>query len=336
MNGGSQRGIVITRIPESASSRNRLEEEIRAGFLSSPKRIPSKYFYDERGSRLFDRITRLPEYYLTRAETEILERRAVEIIELSRPEELVELGAGFSRKTRLLVAAMLGAGTGHRYLPLDVSEESLVDGAERLRELFPELDVHVVVGDFTKHLSAVPRSGRQLVCFLGSTVGNLRPRQRARFYNALRARLRPDDRLLIGYDLVKDRRTLEAAYNDARGVTAEFNRNILEVLNREFGADFEPAAFEHVARYDPERRWIASSLRATRAMSVNLRAVGLEVTIEAGERIETEVSAKFDGPAVVRELAEAGLEAVWMRTDAENRFMLALVGPGREAPAEER
>jgi len=307
-----------------------LADDVREGLTRELKELPPKYFYDERGSELFDRITSLPEYYPTRAEREILNRRAPEIVRGSRAAELVELGSGSASKTRALLYAMAGEGTLRRYVPLDVSRATVESCAAELSELYPGLEVHGVVGDFDRDLERVPAGQRRLFAFLGGTIGNLFPDERAAFLARLRELMLPDDRLLIGTDLVKDRSVLEAAYNDSQGVTAEFNRNVLRVVNDGLGANFAPEAFEHVAFFDEANSWIEMRLRANGAQSVHIEGADLELTFEDGEEIRTEISAKFTRDAVHDELAGAGLQLDDFFTDEHGLFGLAVA---RHAPS---
>jgi L-histidine Nalpha-methyltransferase len=314
----------MTQLSPPADWRSALADDVRAGLTARPKRLPPKYFYDARGSALFEDITRLPEYYLTRAETEILIDAADAIVRRIRPVELVELGSGSSRKTRLLLEAMHRHRTGGRYAPLDVSEDALVGAADALGADYDWLQFDGFVGDFTRDLGLLPRRGPRLVAFLGSTIGNFGPAERAELLAGLRAGLGDGDRFLLGVDLVKNRATLEAAYDDAAGVTAEFNRNLLHVLNRELGADFPVDAFEHVAFYDEGHARVEMHLRAGRALAVAFPGLGLEVAFAAGELLHTEISCKFTRPQVERELGTAGLGLDAWHEDAERRFALAL------------
>ncbi len=300
-----------------------LAADVRSGLTRELKELPPKYFYDARGSELFDRITSLPEYYPCRAEREILNRRAPEIVEETGARELVELGSGTASKTRALLYAMAGAGTLRRYVPFDVDESVVERCAQELVELYPGLAVHGVVGDFERDLGHIPAGNRRLLAFLGGTVGNLYPAERARFLARLRRLMGPSDRLLIGTDLVKDRQVLEAAYNDSEGVTAEFNRNVLRVVNQGLGADFDPEAFEHVAFFDEANSWVEMRLRAKGAQTVRIDGANLEVTFEDGEELRTEISAKFTREAVERELSEAGLRLDGFHTDEGALFGLA-------------
>jgi L-histidine Nalpha-methyltransferase len=308
---------------QSAGALETLAADVRAGLMRTQKELPPKYFYDARGSELFDRITTLPEYYPTRAEREILNRRAPEIVARSGARELVELGSGTASKTRALLYAMAGNGTLARYVPFDVDESVVESCAEELVELYPGLAVHGVVGDFERDLEHIPEGERRLFAFLGGTIGNLPPAARATFLERLGAVMGPSDRLVIGTDLVKDRRVLEAAYNDSQGVTAEFNRNLLRVINEGLDADFDTEAFAHVAFFDEANSWIEMRLRARGAQTVRVRGAALEVTFKDGEEMRTEISAKFTRDAVERELRDAGLRLDGFHTDAQGLFGLA-------------
>jgi L-histidine N-alpha-methyltransferase len=301
-----------------------LRADVRAGLRATPKRLPPKWFYDERGSQLFGEITLLPEYYLTRAETEILTQRAAEIAARSGADTLVELGSGFSTKTRLLLDALDAAGTLARFVPVDCDEATLVSAGETIAAARPGLSVHAVVADFERHLHLLPPGGRRLVAFLGSTIGNLNQRQRARFLEDLAADLAPGDALLLGTDLVKDVDRLLAAYNDPAGVTAAFNRNVLHVLNRGLRADFEPERFQHVARWDADAEWVEMWLHADGAQRVRLADLDMDVTFEDGEGLWTEISSKFRPERVVNELATAGFVLDHWWTDDAGDFALSL------------
>ncbi len=301
-----------------------LAADVRAGLTSSPKELPPKWFYDARGSELFDEITRLPEYYPTARERWILADRADEIAKVSGADTLVELGSGTSEKTRLLLSALTSAGTLARIVPFDVSEQTLRESAASLAAEHPGVDVHAIVGDFERHLGDVPTEGRRLVVFLGGTIGNLRPGQRARFLAALARTMDADDALLLGTDLVKAEQRLVEAYDDAAGVTAEFNRNVLSVINRELGADFDPGAFEHVARWDAEEEWIEMRLRSTRDQQVTVAELGLTVPFATGEEMRTEISAKFRRERIEAELAAAGLQVEQLWTDPVGDFAVSL------------
>jgi L-histidine N-alpha-methyltransferase len=304
-----------------------LVEDVRHGLTRSFKELPPKYFYDERGSELFDRITTLPEYYPTRCERQILNRHAPRIVRATDAQELVELGSGTASKTRALLYAMAGHGSLRRYVPFDFDPTVVEACALELTELYPGLDVHGVVGDFGRDLDRIPDGNRRLFAFLGGTIGNLAPDERAEFLSGLREQMGPEDRLVIGTDLVKDRYVLEAAYNDSAGVTAEFNRNVLRVINEGLDADFNPEAFEHVAFFDEANSWIEMRLRANGAQRVRIDGADLEVTFADGEEIRTEISAKFTREAVDRELRAAGLRLDEFFTDGSKLFGLAFARP---------
>jgi L-histidine N-alpha-methyltransferase len=315
----------MTRLSR-ADRRSQLADDVRTGLAASPKWLPPKYFYDARGSELFEEITRLPEYYLTRAESEILEARTDEIVGRLRPAELVELGSGSSRKTRLLLEAMHRHHGGRRYAPLDVSEDALEGAAAALSSSYPWLEFEGFVGDFSADLPPVPRRGRRLLAFLGSTIGNLTPDERAELLRGVAGALRPGDRFLLGVDLVKDPAVLLAAYDDAAGVTAEFNRNLLRVLNRELGAAVPVDAFEHVAVYDAGLQRIEMRLRAGRALTIRFPTLDLEVGFAEGEELRTEISCKFTRDGIEGELAAAGLPVESWYQDSANRFACAVAG----------
>lgn len=311
----------LTRtLPEDATGAA-LRTDVLRGLTRTPKELPPKWFYDARGSELFEEITRLPEYYPTRAEREILVARATQIAAATDARTLVELGSGSSEKTRYLLDALDGL---HSYVPVDVSESALTGAARSLLAERPDLHVHALIADFTRVLALPETPGPRLVAFLGGTIGNLLPAERAAFLKSVRALLAPGDALLVGTDLVKDERVLVAAYDDAAGVTAEFNKNVLAVMNRELGADFPADRFEHVAVWNAREEWIEMRLRAREAVSVKIRELDLVVPFEAGEEIRTEVSAKFRQEGVRSELADAGMKLVEWWTDAEGRFALSL------------
>ncbi len=304
-----------------------LRADVRAGLTAVPKTLPPKYFYDARGSELFDEITRLPEYYLTRAETSILRQRAAEIAGLSRCESLVELGSGTSAKTRLLLHALADGGTLREFVPFDVDPAVLTEAADALAAEFPGLRIAPFVGDFTRDLGSIPAHGRRTIAFIGSTIGNLEPAERADFLAQVSAALRPGDTFLLGTDLVKDAGRLLRAYDDAAGVTAEFNRNILVVVNRELGADFDVDEFRHVALWDAENEWIEMRLRAGSAQQVTVGDLDLAVSFAAGEELRTEISAKFRRAGIEAELAAAGMRMLRFWTDQDGDFGLTLAGP---------
>ncbi len=328
---GAETAITIDSCLHEGEQRT-LAEDVLDGLTRPFKELPPKHFYDARGAELFDRICELPEYYPTRTERAILQAHAEPIAATTAAAELVELGSGTAAKTRVLLDALHAAGTLARYIPVDVTEQMVRSCAEELTSEYPGLRVHGVIGDFERHLGRVPApDGPRLVVFLGGTIGNFPPGSRRRFLRGIAALLRPGDHLLMGTDLVKDPKVLERAYDDAQGVTAEFNRNLLRVLNRELDADFDPEDFEHVALFDSEHEWIEMRLRARRAHTTTLRELGLSVRFERGEEMRTEISAKFTRERVEHDLVAAGLQlASWM-TDPQELFALSLSRPGEAA-----
>ncbi len=303
-----------------------LARDVLNGLTASPKDVPPKHFYDTRGSELFEQICALPEYYPTRAETSILISRSDEIVAFGAGE-LVELGSGAATKARLLLSAMERAGNLRRYIPIDVSEQVVRSAGDALVNDFAGLLVHGVIGDFERHLERVPRQlpdTPRIVALLGGTVGNFKPDARRELLRGMASLMNSHDRLLLGTDLVKDVAVLEAAYNDAAGVTPEFNKNVLHVINRELDADFDVSAFEHVAFFDHENEWIDIRLRALRAMTVNVRSLDLSVHFDEGEDLRTEISAKFTPARVNDEFAAAGLIVDYELVDDEGRFALWL------------
>ncbi|MFF4233463.1 L-histidine N(alpha)-methyltransferase [Streptomyces sp. NPDC001820] len=313
--------FLLTRtLPEDATDAA-LRADVLHGLTRTPKELPPKWFYDARGSELFEEITRLPEYYPTRAEREILIARAPEIAAATKARTLVELGSGSSEKTRHLLDALPEL---HSYVPVDVSESALTGAAEALLAERPGLNVHALIADFTRGLALPGTPGPRLVAFLGGTIGNLLPAERAAFLRSVRSLLDPGDALLLGTDLVKDEAVLVRAYDDASGVTAAFNKNVLSVIARELGADVDPGDFDHVAVWDPEQEWIEMRLRARSALTVKIPELDLAVTFEAGEEMRTEVSAKFRQDGVRTELAAAELELTKWWTDKEGRYALSL------------
>jgi L-histidine N-alpha-methyltransferase len=329
---GDPDGAAAARITienRRAPHRERDLAELREALLRSPREIPSKHLYDERGSLLFERITELPEYYQTRTERAILERSADRIVVASsQPRELVEIGAGAATKTRVLLRAMERQSLLERYVPIDVDVAMLERVAAELVREFPGLSVHGIGADFDHSLDRLPPGPRRLVAFLGSTIGNLRPADEApALLRSIRAQMKIGDRLLLGIDLIKDRARLEAAYNDSRGVTAEFSRNILRVVNRLADADFDLDAFRHRAVWDERNHWMDIRLVAQSTQQVRLRALDLELEIAAGEQIRTEISAKYDRPTADALLRAGGFDLAEWITDDERLFALALAEP---------
>jgi L-histidine N-alpha-methyltransferase len=302
-----------------------LAEDVLDGLTRPFKELPPKHFYDDRGAELFDLICELPEYYPTRTERAILLEHAEAIVAANDAAELVELGSGTAAKTRVLLDAMQNAGTLRRYVPFDVTEAVVRDCAETLVDEYPGLEVHGLIGDFERHLDRIPPAiGPRIVAFLGGTIGNFTPGSRRRFLRAIGKLLGPGDSLLLGTDLVKDPRVIEAAYDDAQGVTAEFNRNVLHVLNRELDADFDVEDFDHVALFDEHHEWIEMRLRARRPHAVTIGDLDLVVEFEAGEELRTEISAKLTRSRLEGDLAAAGMQLVAWHTDADELFALSL------------
>jgi L-histidine Nalpha-methyltransferase len=306
------------------SAAQALRRDVYEGLMSIPKTLPPKWFYDSVGSELFDQITRLPEYYPTRTEAQILRECSAEIAAASGADTLVELGSGTSEKTRQLLSALRNAGTLRRFIPFDVDAGILQAASAKILDEYPGIEIEAVCGDFEEHLGKIPRVGTRLVAFLGSTIGNLTPGPRAEFLSALADTLQPGDTLLLGTDLVKDTDRLVRAYDDGAGVTAQFNRNVLAVVNRELDADFVADAFEHVARWNAAKERIEMWLRANSAQRVHVAALDLTVDFAAGEEMLTEVSCKFREQGVADELAAAGLRRTHWWTDGAGDFGLSL------------
>ncbi|MEV5834028.1 L-histidine N(alpha)-methyltransferase [Nocardia sp. NPDC052112] len=305
-----------------------LRADAGLGLTADPKSLPPKWFYDARGSELFEQITALPEYYPTRTERALLERVVGEIARTAQAEVLVELGSGSAAKTRLLLSALTTEGPLKTYVPQDVSSAALRAAAAEIAAEFPGLAVHGVVSDFTDTLHNLPRGGRRMIAFLGGTIGNLVPTERAEFLAGIYEVLEPGERLLLGAGLVIDPAVLVPAYDDAAGVTAEFNRNVLHVLNGRLDADFEPDKFAHVAIWDAEQEWIEMRLEATEDMTVTVRELDLTVQFARGEQMRTEISAKFRVDGLDAELAAAGFKTEQVWTDSDDRFALVLAARG--------
>lgn len=306
------------------SAYHALRRDVFDGLQKTPKSLPPKWFYDSVGSDLFDQITRLPEYYPTRAEAEILRSRAAEVASATGPDTLVELGSGTSEKTRMLLDALRARGSLRKFVPFDVDAGMLAAAGTAIQREYPNVEIAAVCGDFEEHLVEIPDGGRRLFVFLGSTIGNLTPGPRAEFLAALAAVLRPGDSLLLGTDLVKDTGRLVRAYDDAAGITARFNRNVLAVVNRELDADFDIGAFTHVARWNAAEERIEMWLRADAVQRVRIGALDMVVEFTAGEEMLTEVSCKFRAQAVAAELAAAGLRQIRWWTDDAGDFGLSL------------
>jgi L-histidine N-alpha-methyltransferase len=306
------------------SAARALRRDVHDGLMQTPKSLPPKWFYDSVGSDLFDQITRLPEYYPTRAEAEILRDRAAEIAAASGADTLVELGSGTSEKTRLLLSALRDTASLRRFVPFDVDAGMLQAASSAISDEYPGIEIDAVCGDFEQHLGEIPKVGRRLIVFLGSTIGNLTSQPRATFLAALADTMLPGDTLLLGTDLVKDTARLERAYDDAAGVTARFNKNVLAVVNRELSADFDLDAFDHVARWNADEERIEMWLRASGPQHVRVGALDLTVDFAAGEEMLTEVSCKFRPEGVDAELAAAGLRRTHWWTDEAGDFGLSL------------
>ncbi len=304
-----------------------LTEDVANGLTESPKSLPPIWFYDEEGSRLFEEITRLPEYYPTRAERSLLERHAGDMAELAQADTLVELGAGACEKTRVLLDAMVAQGSLDRYVPFDVSDEFLRQAATELLGEYPGLSVHAVIGDFRRHLGTLPTDGHRLVAFLGGTIGNFDPLARQRFFFDLNCTMAAGDHLLLGTDLVKDPARIVAAYDDAAGVTAAFNRNVLAVINRRLGGDFDLGRFEHVARWNDVAEWIEMRLRSIGPQAVRIADLDLDVAFDDGEELLTEISCKFTPDGIEKELglADFVVDAMWGADEGD--YLLTLAHP---------
>jgi L-histidine Nalpha-methyltransferase len=319
---GRASGVQTTK----RSARQQLADDVRRGLALTPPTLPPRWFYDEHGSLLFDEITRLPEYYPTRRETEILRDRAGTIVAVSEATALVELGSGMSTKTRLLLDALTAGGRALLFAPVDISSEVMLDAARAIARDYPSVTVEALLADFAEPLPPLPASsGPRLVAFLGGTIGNLDDEQRRLFLTRLRASMAPGDHFLLGADLVKDPARLVAAYDDSRGVTAAFNRNLIAVVRRELDAvGLEPTAFDHVARWNADRSRIEMWLRANRDVHAHLRAIDLVWDFPEGSELRTEISVKFAPERLRDELSQAQLRVVRSWTDSAGDFALTL------------
>lgn len=316
--------LTLSNYLAADSAATALRRDVRDGLTRTPKMLPPKWFYDSVGSDLFDQITRLPEYYPTRTEAQILRRRSPEIVAAAGADTLVELGSGTSEKTRMLLDAMRDSGQLRRFIPFDVDAGVLRAAGDAIGQEYPGIEIDAVCGDFEEHLGKIPAVGRRLVAFLGSTIGNLTPGPRANFLASLAETLQPGDSVLLGTDLVKDAERLVSAYDDSAGVTAAFNRNVLSVVNRELDADFDLDAFAHVAKWNADEERIEMWLRADAPQQVRVAALDLDVAFGAGEEMLTEVSCKFRADGVADELAKAGLRQTHWWTDDAGDFGLSL------------
>ena len=327
----TERRVRVDVLRDEADGRPALYEETFRSLHAEVRGLPSVWLYDERGSRLYEEITRLPEYYLPRREGEILRARTAAIAMRTQARTLVELGAGNAKNTRLLLDGLDTAGTLERFVPLDVSEQTLRTSAQAVAAAYPRVLVHAIVGDFERDLDALPGGGRRLIAFLGSTIGNLYPEQRGRFLTTLATALARGDALLLGIDLVKDVARLEAAYNDSGGVTEAFVRNALTAVNRELDATFDQRRFVYEARWDPEHEWMDIGLRTRQAHTVSVHGLELDVAFEAGEPLRVEISSKFRREQVELEASHAGLRVESWWTDRAGDFAVALVLPDTAA-----
>jgi len=332
MTGDASR-FTLARLGQPHDHRRQMVADVCAGLTAERKSLPSMYFYDDHGSALFEEITRLPEYYLARAEAQILESNSNDIIAAVHPDELVEIGAGYARKTQLLLTAIHQREAGNVYVAIDVSEAALRHAGQNLTAIYPWIQVRGYVGDFGSDLDAVPRHGRRLVAFLGSTIGNLPLVQRPGFFRSVASMLDDDDGFLLGIDLIKDESVLVAAYSDSAGISAAFNKNVLTVLNRDLDGDFDLDAFDHVTEFNKSSGCMEQSLRANRDTVARLDAIDLEVKMTTGESIHTEWSCKFTRDQITDELAEAGLCVTKWWADIEDRYALVLARRISLAPA---
>jgi L-histidine Nalpha-methyltransferase len=325
MSSATQREVNVEILGNERDARRALHEATLTGLRRKPKELPTVWLYDERGSQLYEEITRLPEYYLPRREAEILRGRADAIAQRTQARTLVELGSGGARNTRFLLGALEAGGMLERFVPLDVSEQALRASAEAIAAAYPQISVHALVGDFERDLDVLPREGPRLIALLGSTIGNLDPRRRERFLTTLAGQLDESDALLFGLDLVKEPARLESAYNDSAGVTEAFVRNALTAVNRELGATFEQGRFVYEARWNPEREWMEIGLRARSAHKVSIPRLELDLELERGELLRVEVSAKFRRERFAVEARRAGLSLESWWPDRGNQFAVALL-----------
>ncbi len=304
-----------------------IAQDILEGMSTEEKYIPSKYFYDETGSLIFEEICRLPEYYPTRTEMAILAQAAGVLMEDSAGIDLIELGSGSDRKVRMLLdAAGESRRASMRYIPVDISESAIVRASEDLYDSYPELEVVGVVADFTRLTKFLESGRRKIICFLGSTIGNLTEDESVSLFRHYSACMDPPDSILVGFDMVKETGIIEPAYNDSAGVTARFNRNIMLVVNNELDADFDPDDFDHLAFFNREMRRIEMYLVAKRDLMVNVASLGIDILFRAGERIHTEYSRKYTEESIRRLASDAGFEVRSRFTDSRGWFSLASLG----------
>jgi L-histidine N-alpha-methyltransferase len=309
-----------------------LARDVREGLSQPQKILPPKYFYDEHGSRLYDRICQVPEYYPARTETALLQETAGAIIEQVRPDTILELGSGTSHKTTHLLNACEATSCHASYLPLDVCEEMLIDAGNRLLDQYDWLKIKALVGDYSTGFEHLPDGdGARLYVFLGGTLGNLTEAEALEFLGRLRVMMGREDYLLLGVDRVKDRDVLHAAYNDTQGLTAAFNRNVLNVINRELGGHFDLDRFEHRAFFNEQKSQIEMHLHSMISHSVRIDALDMEVQFDRGESIHTEISRKFTPEALSNLTAAAGLAVVDHFEPSNGYFSLALLQPGMKS-----
>ena len=327
------RRVKISTLDEPGEIAEEMVRDVWAGLTAEPKDLSAwpKYFYDAEGSKIFEDITATPEYYQTDAELSILNEKSEEILSRTGCRTLIELGSGSSSKTRTLLDVLTKMDVSARYAPFDVSESALVESGEQLAVEYPSLEIQGYVGDFDKSLTGLltseADSGHKLVAFLGGTIGNFSPEKRREFLQTLGEGLDSGDYLLVGMDLVKDRTILEAAYDDAAGVTARFNKNLLNVLNRRLEADFDPELFAHRAIYNDTHQRIEMWLDSTEEQEINVPAFGLDVHFESGEGMRTEISTKFTHESATKAFEEANMGLCDLYTDDPNLFSLALATP---------
>jgi L-histidine Nalpha-methyltransferase len=319
-----ERGIRVDVLHDEPAGRSALYEATYRSLQAEVKELPAVWLYDERGSRLYEQVTRIPGYYLPRREGEILRARAAAIATRTQARTLVELGAGAAKNTRLLLDALDNAGTLERFVPLDVSEQALRESAQAIAAVYPRVFVHAIAGDFERDLGALPEGGRRLIALLGSTIGNLHPEQRAGFLATLATTLARDDAFLVGIDLVKEVARLEEAYNDAGGVTEAFVRNALTAVNAELEATFDQRRFVYEARWDPEQQWMDIGARASQAHTVSIPRLDLDVAFEEGEWLRVEISSKFRREQFELDAGRAGLRVESWWTDHAGDFAVAL------------
>ncbi len=315
---------IIENYLDPAWIQRALRADVAKGLTLSPKELPPKWFYDDRGSDLFDQITRLPDYYPTRREREILIREMDVIAECSGADTVVELGSGTSEKTRIVLDALAAVDRLARYVPFDNSEAPLLQAANTLAQHYEGLEVHGVVGDFEHHLEHIPAGGCRMFVMLGGTIGNFLPTARQKFLAAVSDTMQTGDALLMGFDLIKDHDRLLAAYNDPSGVTADFNRNMLSVINQRLDADFVLEQFEHEAVFNDDEECIEMWLRAAKAQQVTIKELNMQVDFAVGESMRTEVSVKFRPENIGTQLGEVGLSVEKLWTDTQGDFALSL------------